>query len=190
MEHGFRGQKILVLGCSGSGKSTFAKILAERTGLPLFHLDNLWWKADRTHISREEFDQKLREILKEEQWILDGDYSRTYETRIRACDTIFVLDYPEEVCRNGIEERVGTKRSDIPWIEEQLDPELVELVTNYRTENRPKLFALLDRYPKKERYVFHDRTEADAWIEALKVPVKGNIGNRTEKREADDLLER
>ena len=52
-------KKIIVLGCSGSGKSTFAIKLHEKLGLPLYHLDNIWWKDDRTHISREEFDEKL-----------------------------------------------------------------------------------------------------------------------------------
>ena len=52
-------KKIIVLGCSGSGKSTFAIKLHEKLGLPLYHLDNIWWKDDRTHMSREEFDEKL-----------------------------------------------------------------------------------------------------------------------------------
>ena len=188
MRNGFCGQKVLVLGCSGGGKSTFAKKLAERTGLPLFHLDNLWWKADRTHISRAEFDQKLREILETDQWIVDGDYSRTYETRIRACDTIFVLDYPEDVCRSGIEERIGTKRTDIPWIEQQPDPQLIELVNRYRTTTRPKLRALLDQYPEKECVLFPDRSKADAWLEALRVSNERNIGNGTEQRNENGIL--
>ena len=58
------GQKIIIIGCAGSGKSTISKKLRDITGLPLFHLDNLWWKADKSHISREEFDQKLAEILR------------------------------------------------------------------------------------------------------------------------------
>ena len=53
------GNRIIVLGCSGSGKSTLARELHRLTGLPLIHLDNVWWKEDRTHISREEFDGRL-----------------------------------------------------------------------------------------------------------------------------------
>ena len=111
----FTGNKILVLGCSGSGKSTFSRKLAARTGLPLIHLDNIWWRPDQTHITREEFDQKLNEILHDDFWIIDGNYSRTYEERIRACDTIIFLDYSEEVCMDGITRRVGQDRPDIPW---------------------------------------------------------------------------
>ena len=95
------GQKILVIGCAGSGKSTFSKNLRDITGLPLFHLDNIWWKPDRSHVSREKFDRKLDEILLTDRWILDGDYSRTYETRFQACDTVIFLDYPLQRCTKG-----------------------------------------------------------------------------------------
>ena len=57
------GNRIIVLGCSGSGKSTFARRLHACTNLPLIHLDNVWWKADRTHISRKEFDHRLEKLL-------------------------------------------------------------------------------------------------------------------------------
>lgn len=56
-------KKILVLGCSGSGKSTFSIKLHEKTKLPLYHLDNIWWKADRTHISKDEFDEILSDLV-------------------------------------------------------------------------------------------------------------------------------
>ena len=122
------GQKIIVVGCPGSGKSTLSKELRDVTGLPLFHLDNIWWKPDKSHISREEFDQKLDEILLTDRWMIDGNYSRTYEVRFRACDTVIFLDYPVDVCMNGIKERIGKNRTDIPWTEQALDSELVKLV--------------------------------------------------------------
>lgn len=157
-------KKIIVLGCSGSGKSTFAIKLHEKLGLPLYHLDNIWWKADRTHISREEFDEKLDGLTKLDSWIIDGDYSRTYEKRIVACDTIFFLDYSEDVCMDGIAGRVGQKRPDMPWTEDELDPELIELVRNYGKENRLKLLELFARYPEKTVIAFKTREEAVKWI--------------------------
>ena len=157
-------KKIIVLGCSGSGESTFAIKLHEKLGLPLYHLDNIWWKDDRTHISREEFDEKLDGLTKLDSWIIDGDYSRTYEKRIVACDTIFFLDYSEDVCMDGIAGRVGQKRPDIPWTEDELDPELIELVRNYGKENRLKLLELFARYPEKNVIAFKTREEAAKWI--------------------------
>ena len=167
MEKAILGNRILILGCPGSGKSTFARALAAKTGLPLVHLDNVWWRADGTHVSREEFDRALGELLRGEKWIMDGDYSRTYEVRIRACDTVIFLDYPEAVCMAGIRARVGQKRPDIPWTESALDPELVALVQNYARDDRPALLSLLQKYPEKRSLIFTSRQEADRWLSEL-----------------------
>ena len=167
MENQTIGKKIIILGCPGSGKSTLARQLQIKTGLPLFHLDNVWWKEDRTHISREEFDQKLEEIISKEKWILDGDYSRTYEVRFRACDTVIFLDYSEEECMSGIKDRIGKDRGDIPWIDEQLDPKLVEQVKNYQDKNRPMVYRLIGMYADKEIHIFKTRKEAQEWVSGL-----------------------
>lgn len=158
------GNRIIVLGCPGSGKSTFARRLQQRTGLPLIHLDNLWWRADRTHVSRDAFDRALAAALSGERWIIDGDFSRTYEARFRACDTVFFLDYDEETCLAGIAARVGAARSDMPWVEERPDPELMTLVRDYRRDKRPGIYALLKRYPDRRAFVFRTRAEAHGMI--------------------------
>ena len=167
MEKPAIGNRIIVLGCPGSGKSTLAEALHLRTGLPLYHLDGIWWRADRTHISREAFDARLREILRGERWILDGDYSRTYEPRIRACDTLIFLDYSEEECLRGVTERIGKPRPDIPWVEDRLDPALADMVRRYRGENRPKLYGLLEKYPDRLALIFRTRAEARDWLNGI-----------------------
>ncbi|MBQ6678895.1 MAG: adenylate kinase [Lachnospiraceae bacterium] len=165
-------KKIIILGCSGSGKSTLAFQLQEITGLPLIHLDNVWWKPDWTHISRDEFDRKLAAILAGESWIIDGDYSRTYEPRFQACDTVIFLDFSEEDCMKGITERVGKARPDIPWTEQALDPELVEQVRNHRETARPRVYELIEKYPEKQVIILKDRKEAEAWLSALRKPCR------------------
>ena len=167
MEKPSIGNRIIVLGCPGSGKSTFARALAARTGLPLIHLDSVWWRADGSHISRDEFDRALSELLAGEKWIIDGDYSRTYEVRLRAADTVIFLDYPEDVCMAGIVGRLGEERPDMPWTESALDPELVAMVKNYARDNRPVLLDLLRRYADRQVLVFTDRTRADRWLSEL-----------------------
>ena len=107
-------KKVMVIGCPGAGKSTFARKLQELTGLPLYYLDMIWHKPDRTNISREEFDRRIHEIVSQDAWIIDGNYNRTLELRMRECDTVFFLDYPLEVCLEGAASRIGKERVDIP----------------------------------------------------------------------------
>ena len=97
----FPYKRVAVIGCPGGGKSTFSRALRDRVGLPLYHLDAIYWKEDRTHLSREEFYPLMREIITREEWIMDGNYNATLEWRIAACDILFFLDYPAEVCLAG-----------------------------------------------------------------------------------------
>ena len=193
------GKRIVILGCPGSGKSTLAATLGRITGIPVFHLDNLWWREDRTHVTREEFDRGLAEVLSRDRWILDGDYHRTWEVRIRRCDTVLFLDYDEAVCLEGIARRTGRKRPDIPWTEEAVDSELAELVRNYRRDRRPALLELLERHPEKRALVFRDRAGTEEWLaeyaHALKAEgeagmgFRERIGNRLEEvMELEDRL--
>lgn len=161
------GNRIAIIGPTGAGKSTLARRLHERTGLPLYHLDLIWWKPDQTHISREEFDRQLAAIVQEEQWIIEGDYSRTYEPRICACDTVIFLDYDEQTCIRGLMQRVGQKRPDIHWVEEKLEPELVDYACSFREERRTKLLDSLARHRDKQIITFQTREQADAWLEAF-----------------------
>ena len=163
-------QKVMVIGCPGSGKSTLSRALHEITGLPLFHLDMLNWNADRTTVEKEVFRARLAEVIAKDNWIIDGNYSSTLELRMQACDTIIFLDYPLDVCMNGIMERRGKERPDMPWIEsaDEVDEEFIEFIKNYNSENRPDVLALLERYTDKEIFIFKSRNEADTFVRELK----------------------
>ena len=161
-------KRVIVIGPSGAGKSEFSRRLRDKTGLPLYHLDNVWWKEDKTHITREEFDKRLAELLIKDEWIIDGDYSRTYENRLIAADTAFFLDYPLEVCLTGVESRIGTKREDIPWVEEDFDPEFKEWILNWRASKLPLITALFEKYRlEKNIIIFKSRNEADTFLDNL-----------------------
>lgn len=166
-------QKVLVIGCSGAGKSTFARRLRDITGLPLYYLDRLWHKADRTHITREEFDRVLAEWLARPAWIIDGDYSRTLPQRLEACDTVFFLDFPLEVCLAGVENRRGVQRPDMPWVEEELDAEFLQYILDFGQAQLPAIRAMLEPYRgRRQILTFRSRAGADAWLNALAVTLR------------------
>ena len=121
-------ERAIVIGCPGGGKSTFARALQNLTGLPLTHLDMLYWNADQTTVSREIFDERLQSVLEKDAWIIDGNYARTMEKRLQNCDTVFFLDLSTEVCLSSVRGRIGTKRSDLPWIETEEDAEFMEYI--------------------------------------------------------------
>lgn len=160
-------KKVIVIGCPGSGKTTFAEKLRDRTGLPLFYLDAIWHRPDRTHISREEFDVRLAEILAGDAWIIDGNYSRTIETRLRACDTVFLFDLPVSVCIDGATARLGTKRCDLPWTDTELDPAFKREIETFPSKNLPTIYALLEQYKDKRIVVFHSRADAGAFLKGV-----------------------
>ena len=164
-----KNTKIIVIGCPGSGKTTFSEKLQKVSGLPLFYLDAIWHKPDRTHISREEFDEKLSELLGYERWIIDGNYSRTMERRMAACDTVILFDLPTEVCLEGAIARLGKARIDVPWIDTELDPALKRSIEGFATEELPRIYEFVEKYNKdKTLIVIKSRQEADELIEKIR----------------------
>lgn len=160
--------KILVIGCPGSGKSTFARRLRDITGLPLYYLDMIWHKADKTTVSQAEFDSRLDEILKNDNWIIDGNYKRTLEKRLEKCDTVFWLDYPAELCLESIRARIGKKREDMIWVETEIDEEFLEYVRNFNITQRDVIIELFDKFKEKNIIVFHSREESEIFLNDLK----------------------
>ena len=158
-------KKVIVIGCPGSGKTTFAEKLHDKTGLPLYYLDAIWHKPDKTHISRDDFDARLGEILALDAWIIDGNYSRTLERRMAACDTVILFDLPTSVCLEGATSRLGKGRYDMPWIDTELDPKLKAEIEEFGSNNLPVIHSLLDKYKDvREIVIFKSRKDADEFI--------------------------
>ena len=162
-------KKVIVIGSPGAGKSTFSRKLRDKTGLPLFYLDMIWHKPDKTNITREEFHEKLEEIMEKDAWIIDGNYQRTLEIRLQTCDTVFFLDYPVEVCLEGASSRIGTEREDLPWVETEFDEEFRQYIVDFPKEQLPQMYELLEKYKQeKEWIIFRNREEADRFWEEFK----------------------
>lgn len=161
-------QKIIIVGCPGAGKSTFARNLHEILGIPLFHLDLIWHKEDMSTVTNEEFDLKLAEILTLPAFIIDGTYTRTLKKRAKKADTIFYFKLPADVCLEGAKSRIGKKREDLPYIEQQLDETFAQSIVNF---HRHKRFLIEDVLrplaDKKSVITFTSHTEVDLFLENL-----------------------
>ena len=160
-------QKVIVIGCPGSGKSTFSVNLHKKTSLPLYHLDMLYWNADKTTVEKAVFLNRLNKRLAENEWIIDGNYISTLELRLKYCDTIIFLDYPTDICLDGIKARQGKPRPDMPWVETEEDAEFIEFIKNFESETRPRVLELLNKYSYKDIYIFKNRTETEEFLNNL-----------------------
>lgn len=157
-------KKVIVIGCPGAGKSVFSIALHRKTGLPLYHLDLLNWNSDKTTVGKEVFRQRLKDVLTLDRWIIDGNYGSTMELRIKESDTVFFLDYPLDVCLEGIKQRQGKPRPDMPWVDTEEDAEFLEFIRGYSTDSRPKVMELLNKYSEKNIIIFRSRKEADEFL--------------------------
>ncbi len=162
-------KKIMVIGCPGSGKSTFSRTLHKLTGIPLFHLDMMNWNSDRTIVDKDIFLNQLLKTIHMDEWIIDGNYGSTIELRLQACDTVVFLDYSTNICLDGIKKRRGKQRTDIPWIEneDEEDTEFIEFIKNYNYQNRPMVMELLDKYSHKDIYIFKTGKEANEFLKQI-----------------------
>lgn len=87
-------KKINVVGTSGSGKSTFSRMLATKLSYPYLEMDAMFWKSDWQESSDEEFFAKLKGFLSQERWVLDGNYNRTVDIKWADIDQVIWIDYP------------------------------------------------------------------------------------------------
>ena len=168
-------QRILIIGCSGAGKSTLARALGEKTGLPVVHLDSLFWEPGWVESSKEVFDARLMAELEKPVWIIDGNYARTLPVRLQKCDAVIYLDFPRWLCIFGVLKRVlttyGTVRPDMPeGCPERFDWEFLKWVWNFNARNREKMFAQLQTLPPERLILLRNRREVRNFLKSEKTP--------------------
>ena len=166
-------KRVLVIGSGGAGKTTFAKELASRTGLPLIHLDQLFWHPGWVPTPDPEWDRIVAELSAAERWIMDGNYGRTLGGRLAAADTVLFLDLPRIVCTWRVIKRqvryFGRIRPDsAPGCPERLTWEFVSWVWTYPTRRRPDILRRLDAVrATKHVVVLRSTREMRAFLDAL-----------------------
>jgi adenylate kinase family enzyme len=166
-------KRILIIGSGGSGKTTLAKEIAARTGLPLIHLDQLFWHPGWVPTPDDEWDRRIQEFTSGDSWIMDGNYGRTMAVRLAAADAVVFLDLPRLVCTWRILKRqlryFGRIRPDsAPGCPERLTWEFVRWVWTYRSRRRPAILERLDAVRKTKRiFILQSERDVQRFLEDL-----------------------
>ena len=167
--------RVIIIGGNGSGKSTFAKQLHTKTGLPLVHLDRLFWYGEWQTRTREEFDALLGAELEKDAWIIDGNYNRTIPWRLSSCDTVFYFDFSTLRCLWGVTWRVltnlGRVRDDMGGdCRERFDLSFYRFILGFNKAYRKHYHDLLteDEKDGKTVVVFRNRRQVKRYLNALR----------------------
>lgn len=164
--------RILIFGCGGSGKSTLARKLGAMTGIPVIHLDQLYWRPGWQHVNEDEFDLLLIAELLKDNWIIDGNFNRTLPLRLEYSDIVIYLDLSRLTCLQSVIKRViknlGRTRPDMGTdCPEKIDLEFLSWIWNYNKKNRSRYYRLLSEQKNKDIHIVRKRKELGALLNEL-----------------------
>ena len=161
-------ERIAIVGCSGGGKSTLALALGERLGLPVVHLDTLFWKPGWTESGLEEFRPKVEAVAAQGRWIIEGNFTSASTLRFKRADTIVWIELPIWLCLWRALARMllnfGRTRSDLsPGCPERFDLAFYRYIMNWNRVTRPKMARVLAEFAPDARLIrlASDRQKAE-----------------------------
>ncbi len=162
-------KRVLVIGSGGAGKSTFSRRLGEVTGLEVIHLDSVFWRPNWERTPGDEWERKVEEMSRGDSWIMDGNFGGTRLARIKASDTVILLDVPRSICIYRVLKRMlryrGTNRPDMAeGCNEKVDLEFLGWIWNYPSRGRRRVFEEMSAFPEKRFVVLRSTREIEAFL--------------------------
>lgn len=142
-------KRIAIVGCGGSGKSRFARVLGARLGITPVHLDALYYDKDWKPLDQETFASLQRELVTAPRWIIDGNYASTLPIRLEAADTVIFLDLPGWACLRGIAARRlrhGGGQHQAIGVYDRITWGFIRYVLGYRKNMAPRVRALISSH--------------------------------------------
>jgi|SRR5690625_2737802 len=171
-------KKVIVLGVSaGVGKSTFAKKLGELLHMNVCHLDSLFWKPGWTKTESDEFKIAQQNFIDtHRKWIIEGNYSSTYDLREKQADTIIYLQLPLIVCLYRVIKRWlknrGKTRSDMGKdCPEKLDWEFIRFICTTYHRRKKKMAERFKKFRAKRLdnkvYILKSKQEIRSFLNEI-----------------------
>lgn len=167
-------QRVVIIGSSGTGKSTFARRLGDATGLPVTHIDQLFWQAGWVQTPKPLYLERLSAVVAQERWIIEGVNASTLDLRLPRTDLLIWLERGRLGCLWRVARRVaasyGRVRPDLaPGCPEQLpDLEFLTYIWTFQTRIAPRIEAAIDRHDMRARTVrLAGDGAAQEWLRAL-----------------------
>jgi len=140
---------VAIVGSGGVGKSTFAEELGRRTGIPVVHLDQHFWKPNWVPTPREEWADLQVGLLSGDTWIADGNYGGTLDVRLSRADTVIVLTLPRwrstlRALNRSLQHRGREIQAE--GCPERVDFKFLRWVWRYPLDSRPRLDREIERF--------------------------------------------
>jgi adenylate kinase family enzyme len=143
--------RILILGPCGAGKSTLARVIGERLGLPVVHLDRFFWNPGWVQTEHSTFRDRVTEAAGGGAWVMDGNYTDSLDVRLPRADAVIWLDFPRRIYFPRVLWRMikgyGRAREDLgPGCPERIDLPFMRWVWTYPTR-RPEHEEIVANLP-------------------------------------------
>lgn len=166
-------KRVVIIGCPGAGKSTFSRKLAEKTKLPLVHLDYHYHDAKHDYENNKDSWRKLiTSLVNKDSWIIEGNYKSTFELRFPRADTIIYFDFPRNIAvYRTLKRRVQYRnklRPEMPdtW-KEKISPKFMKFVWDFNKTERPRIYEILSKYKNNEVVIFKNPKQVQGYLDSL-----------------------
>ena len=168
-------RRILILGPSGSGKSTVCKRIGRILDIPAIHLDMHYWKRNWVETPKDEWPDKIKELISSEAWVIDGNYTSTLKIRTDAADTLIFLDMTRRLSYLRVVTRYlrnrGKTRPDVTeGCPEKIDWDFIKWIWDYPRTRKPMILRFLEKLrASKNVYILHNQREIEEFLNALRI---------------------
>jgi adenylate kinase family enzyme len=171
--------RIAIIGCGGSGKTTLARVVGAKLGIPVTHLDAVYYDQSWQPLPMEKFAAIQENLVAAERWIIEGNYATTLPIRLARADTVIFLDFPAITCLWGIAQRRWKYRGGqhTNGVYDRITRSFIGYILGFRRQMRPRVRRLMADHAQHTRLVtLTSRRHANAFLRSIDNSDRPNPG--------------